>query len=419
MKSRSTLGDLADVQTMNAEIDRVGALTAQLHDTADASLAAFAAPSGPDYWRAATAWAPHVYDSASADGWNRDTYQRLKVDAIGAMMSSDLATALGYPAGTQHLVCVEHLLSTWSSGAFSSEGDDPTPFLRRADLPFQERRLRFLISRVNDLYATATSSDDRRLLDDRRHLDDRGHLDDLKGALWAAQVDLVRARADVAERLVASSAAFLATPSLTPDDVAMPRAFASAHDADLTTLIADYSDALWEHWDGLAHLTEFFEHREPNALFEGIIRDFLWFPVWDAAVFPTIALAKLPQLTPIGLSRFSPVDAALLAPMPGRAKLQGTAVRNFGGFLSRARRENDYVWGRFDGVELILRLLGSSTLDDVAPAFRALAQELAATPTNPDSSRPLLRTRAARRLLAHVRSQLPVDVGPPHPRKTA
>ena len=38
-------------------------------------------------------------------------------------------------------------------------------------------------------------------------------------------------------------------------------------------------------------------------------------------------------------------------------KLKGIGYNHFAGFFYAKYRENDYLWGRLDGVELILRLL--------------------------------------------------------------
>ncbi|MEO7746786.1 MAG: DUF3376 domain-containing protein, partial [Actinomycetota bacterium] len=41
-------------------------------------------------------------------------------------------------------------------------------------------------------------------------------------------------------------------------------------------------------------------------------------------------------------------------------KLKGVSLHHFGGFVDAAWRENDYLWGRLDAVELLLRMLGES-----------------------------------------------------------
>jgi hypothetical protein len=92
-----------------------------------------------------------------------------------------------------------------------------------------------------------------------------------------------------------------------------------------------------------------------------LLARYLGFPLWDGIIFPTISLAELPQFTPIGVTQFSPLTATAL-PTPEGGKLKGVALHHFGAFLDPDWRENDYLWGRLDSAELILRTLdeGSS-----------------------------------------------------------
>jgi uncharacterized protein DUF3376 len=43
------------------------------------------------------------------------------------------------------------------------------------------------------------------------------------------------------------------------------------------------------------------------------------------------------------------------------------SVHHFGAFFAREHRENDYLWGRLDGVELIVNLLRGTRPDDRGP----------------------------------------------------
>ncbi len=96
--------------------------------------------------------------------------------------------------------------------------------------------------------------------------------------------------------------------------------------------------------------------------------------MWDALIFPTVALAELPQFTPITVSQFSPLTAlALRAKDPGGHKLRGVSLHHFGGFIDAGWRENDYLWGRLDAAELLLRMLRTS-----APGHPPV------TPTSPE-----------------------------------
>ncbi|WP_422677950.1 DUF3376 domain-containing protein [Blastococcus brunescens] len=87
-----------------------------------------------------------------------------------------------------------------------------------------------------------------------------------------------------------------------------------------------------------------------------LLSRYLAFPFWDGLIFPTVSLSELPQFTPIGVAQFSPLAAAALS-TPADGKLRGVSLHHFGGFAKAEWRENDYLWGRLDGVELILRQL--------------------------------------------------------------
>jgi hypothetical protein len=158
-------------------------------------------------------------------------------------------------------------------------------------------------------------------------------------------------------------------PLAISDDIAVtdPQQYAQAHDAELTALFAAYRAQLRHlsvgssrgFWDSVHAVTGNWDPRTRREL----ACRYLAFPIWDALIFPIIALARLPQLTPIGVTRFSPLDASRLTPVDENGtelphKLRGTVLAHFGGFFDQEWRENDYLWGRLDGAELVLRLLG-------------------------------------------------------------
>jgi hypothetical protein len=117
-----------------------------------------------------------------------------------------------------------------------------------------------------------------------------------------------------------------------------------------------------------------------------LLSRYVGFPIWDALIFPVVSLARLPQLTPVSVQRFSPLDANCLAAVDHdgnpkddkSAKLDGIAVRHFGAFFDRDRRENDYLWGRLDGAELIMRLLARQSGADPAGFTEPLRAALTA-----------------------------------------
>jgi hypothetical protein len=131
-----------------------------------------------------------------------------------------------------------------------------------------------------------------------------------------------------------------------------------AYSAELGRLLADSSRPVWQEFQRVSGGWDDRFRRELLSRYAG-------FPLWDALIFPTIALSELPQFTPIGVIQFSPVAAQALT-APEGAKLKGTSWHHFGGFLAADWRENDYLWGRLDGAELILRTLRAAGHPEVA-----------------------------------------------------
>jgi hypothetical protein len=56
--------------------------------------------------------------------------------------------------------------------------------------------------------------------------------------------------------------------------------------------------------------------------------------------------------------RISPHESTRLA-TPAEKNLEGVTLGHFGAFFSRPGRENDYLWGRLDGIERLIVLLST------------------------------------------------------------
>ena len=114
-------------------------------------------------------------------------------------------------------------------------------------------------------------------------------------------------------------------------------------------------------WEALTEHTQTWD----QAVRARLLSRYVGFPIWDSLIFPVVWLARLPQLTPVSVQRFSPLDATCLTAVNAdgtakedrSAKLDGTAISHFGAFFEKPWRQNDYLWGRLDGAELAMRLL--------------------------------------------------------------
>ncbi len=296
------------------------------------------------------------------------TYCRLKVEAAARRMADEIAQRFVFPPDSSRTSFLRGAIGEWARGR--PEWADPDPaklmaLLRPADIPYRERRLMFLLAGVNALYDEVGTGPSAPTRED---------LDTLKTAAWDLLEELRRIPGQVATEVPPDAVAFLTPARLDDSLLADPRLFAEEHGEDFTRLFGLYRDALSSAlgdgstplWDVFERITLAWDETSRRAL----LARYLAFPLWDGLIFPTVSLSELPQFTPIGVAQFSPLAAAAL-PTPDGGKLKGVSLHHFGGFARAEWRENDYLWGRLDGVELILRQLYDA--GSASPAAAATA----------------------------------------------
>jgi len=293
------------------------------------------------------------------------TYCRLRAESVATMLARTLARALGFPARSNRTMFVGAVFSTWMREQAAWSATDAAELetaLGQVDIPFRLRRAEFVLQGINDLLPHAPAAR-------------QAQLREMKRATWALLTELRGAARRIADDLAEPARAIFGPDALSDDDVlAAPADFvrggAFGHRAQLAALYARYVAAATDYglsgssralWASLQENTAGWQPEERAAL----LMRYVGFPIWDSLIFPVIALADLPQLSPITVRRFSPIDATCLHAVDEdgerkadpSAKLAGVALAHFGGFFERTWRENDYLWGRLDGAELVLRLL--------------------------------------------------------------
>jgi patatin-related protein len=339
--------------------------------------------------------------------WARDalgptfwTYQRLKFQASLERLADELARRFCFASHSAQASFLRSAIVAWARAqdfwkyepAITSGdklrvtrelGDTLGDKLRTIDTPYRERRLMFILAGINELYSPKGEGGVAPPRED---------LDNLKMVAWNLLAGLRDAPQKVVDDLPDEVVEFFSLKAVDQpgsdlrDDpvLANPTAFAQDNDAQFGALLAIYQeDMAKELGDGSSDLWNAFT---VNTSGEGwtdkdkqtLLSRYLGFPLWDGMIFPTISLTRLPQFTPIGVSQFSPLMATALTPLDEKGnpteKLKGIPFNHFAGFFDARSRENDYLWGRLDGVELILRLLqevGESTASPKDAARRA------------------------------------------------
>ncbi|TXG82113.1 MAG: patatin-like protein [Sphingomonadales bacterium] len=216
-------------------------------------------------------------------------------------------------------------------------------FLKRYDLPFRERRLRFMVRRLNRLYTEESASDPAAL--------------DYAKARFYEALHLVEA-ASAPDRFHAGLRvhAVNAASGADPDGcIAAIGEVLNLHDLDLQ-VDALVAAALSGDLRGDLH----------SACRQALLFTYLGYAFMDAATLPLLEGRDLDEFDEIKVDRISPDDSQTLRPGGADATLKGLELNLFGGFFSRVYRENDYLWGRLHGAERMIDIVLSSVSGAVA-----------------------------------------------------
>jgi hypothetical protein len=270
-----------------------------------------------------------------------------------------IAERRGYPLTSSHALFVGRVLRAWAEtrGLLqqAAEGTDAQRALvDTLDIAHHERHIRFLIAALGWWYDPPEA--DAPLVPTRVELDATKrtlyeHLErlhDLAGVLTSD--DEVVA---LTERLFGGTTVADALDGPIDD-------FVDAHAEDLGAL-----------QDGVARILGPHLTAAPGALDGAIVRltsswtdwarselltRHLGFAYWDVIVFPVEAVSGVNERDHVEVMRLSPNEATAIA-TPAEKDLEGAKLGHFGAFFSRRGRENDYFWGRLDGMERLLALL--------------------------------------------------------------
>jgi patatin-related protein len=357
------------------------------------------APTDPNELRDANA---RIHEAArSMTELAYSMYVRVKASAAVDAFGRAACLSCDYTDPSNQAMLVRAVLLRWAErrGLLQAE-QPPTPeqlqFVRDVDLGYGQRRLAFVRDGVSWLYRDLG----------KPGMPTRQQLDRVKERLSEAVAKLEwfsSGRAFAEDVLGGVRTCFgeqrlqdyLDRHGFDPD------AFVDDHGDDLDDLSAALrrflTDALKtftpELYRDLLGLTADWEAGEvTKKIRRDLLVRYLGFPIWDALLYPVQAFADVGERDAVRIARMSPLDSKLLEPT-GPLKVLGVQLGHGYAFFSLEARENDYLWGRLDAAERMVRLLLTRTNEqgelepgDEQPeyvrscqaAFRAILEEEAA-----------------------------------------
>jgi hypothetical protein len=231
-------------------------------------------------------------------------------------------------------------------------------------LVYKKRRLNFVLHEINDFY---------------------GDLSPAQSASTVAEdLDLVKMQI---HKLIDEMSIYEDTRFLSDQAVAMCRnlflvdmsrmdigQFVSANEAAISSVVKRLSiecDLARRNDEADAVMSSPLVFNLEPGCRNAILSGYLGYFYWDIILRPAVSAMSLEAgpIEEILIDRISPDDVVSLTDADRRRMLLGGTFAGFGGFLSRATRENDYLWGRLHAVDRLFDILASTIPADLQHAI--------------------------------------------------
>lgn len=279
-------------------------------------------------------------------GYAHLSYQRLKLRILTEDLSgliARLSTRAEHPIDSEQILpIVERWVDTKESERKGSLSNGSTPpeiidMLRKIDVNFRVRRLRFVIRRLNELYRHDEAKTAEKW---------SGAIDELKSTLYEL-VEQLNNLWDVdlyPISICREAADFVRLEDPGPEAVEDFMGSISDH-MDLEHIDASHDDVFTVM--ALNYLSKTIRHRLTTA--------YVGFAFYDLITFPILQWHDLAEVNETLIDRISPQDAHNLSDEP--VELKGTEMHSFGAFFNRTWREHDYLWGRLNGADRLVSIV--------------------------------------------------------------
>lgn len=388
--------ELIDVDAVNARVDRIrtALAAARLHVVAlveratRGRLREQVRPEDLRRWR--------LQSGNMLPGLVYDPWVALVLNEAIDFIADLVAKVCNHARGSQEGRAVRGLVAAWAKarGILADHYHVPSSVGSEAQLPpfgsfivgfgvrYRRRRLTFVIQAVNDLYARTSEPQFAAVTSEA--------LDLLKRRLYR-NLDAMRAydgteflSNGLARRI---QALFQGTCGAGSAAAPLDEAFLQAHGSEIDAVLGQLSRecdfvGANEEVDAVLASPAVWA-LGPEAQRE-VLLSYVGFVLWDAILLPMsdgLAL-EAGSLDAVLVDRISPEDATAIGPEVEGPLLMGSSFAGFGGFLSRAVRENDYLWGRLHAVDRLIDIVASTAGPEIRsagvdiPAFKKRAFQL-------------------------------------------
>lgn len=358
------------------------------------------------------AWRERANTAAAKEaGYAYQVYARLKTLAVVDFVAELICSLGNTPKASRPGEKLLKRVRAWADrrGAIPPDGAlgpaqdaDASPwilFLRHADAPFRRRRLLFVMQGLNLIYGrlneTGMSDVEPRHVDllKRRFQTALNRMGVLQSGAFASP-ELRKHARHLAEMLESED-------SREPDVMA-EKSFNDEMERLLKRIDLELDLASVDRdVDGI--IASSMGADIPDALARELAVFYFGFPFWDVWTYPMNEWQVREEHRETRIDRISPADASLLHNGTG-TRLKGAELKHFAGFLSRSRREHDYLWGRLHGAERLIDIVADAArIEDALGGVDILGFKLRAFKAILDTEEHHLKDKD---LLAAVRAQL-------------
>jgi len=359
-RSEPIRDDLAFVGGYNDRIRRVKSMMESARPRVEKAVSALA-EEAVDYGVDAARRARYQAHRSVMDevGLFYEGYLELKIDSTLDYVTDLLTGFAGIQLESVERYGLADVLRAWAAAKFilprdgrgpAEEGENPAwlKFLDHFDMGFRDRRIRFVIRTLNELYSKLGNPGFEKVT--------AGDLDSLKQELYEV-LDVFRPF---------RTGSFIDPSMLTEVEVLLARIKTNEPEDCVEAMdrILDRLHGQMNLGDTCSAVERALSRREGAGVCRDVRKELLYtyigYAYWDVLTFSTTNWRSIGEFDEIRVDRISPLDAVGIRGGGTRACLKSVDFEGFAGFFSRKARENDYLWGRLHGAERLIDIVCSS-----------------------------------------------------------